>query len=539
MLKYELQGSRQNAFAQSGRKDAQKEQSISGRPWYDTCLPANGRREIMYYIDPPNGVVIILDILRKHGFEAYAVGGCVRDSIMVRTPKDWDIATDAHPEQICGLFGKTIDTGIKHGTVTVILDKMHYEVTTFRIDGRYTDGRHPEEVEFTSGLQDDLRRRDFTINSMAWNPEGGIIDPFGGINDITNRIIRTVGDPGERFSEDALRMLRAVRFAAALGFEIEAGTLEGIKENSSKICKISAERIREELAGILASDAPEKFVILRHTGLLRYILPELDVCFDTDRNQKCIGEHCLRSAAAVEADPLLRWAMLLHDVGRCSKADADPCKEEISTDTDLRREAADPSEKITVYTNLGRGLRETAVSSCTQKSIETADMILSRLKFDNKSKKKILRLIRHLEMYIEAEQSAVARAILEAGEDIFSDLLKVKKAHLVALQGDEHTARSIMEQNPVTCSRYGGKVELDKLDRVQSVFSSLMESGLCFGLKSLAINGSDLRRLGLNEGKCIGDILVYLLDRVIDEPGLNNKDILADMALEYLKGKQH
>ncbi len=453
----------------------------------------------------PEDVALIIRVLCRHGYQAYAVGGCIRDAIMGREPKDWDIATDAHPAEVGRLFEKTADTGIKHGTVTVVLNGRNYEVTTFRVDGRYTDGRHPDKVEFTSRIEDDLRRRDFTINAMAWDPEKGIIDPFGGMEDISRRIIRTVGDPADRFREDALRMLRAVRFASTLGFGIEGDTFEGIRQNSSLISRISAERIREELTGILVSDDPMKFAILHDTGLLGHIMPELDVLFRTDGSRAGSGGHILRSVAAAEKDVCLRWAMLLHETGGCKEA--------------------------------GEG------------ALATAEAILRRLKFDNKSRNRILRIIRHPDMEIKPEKTAVAWAVTETGRDGFADILKAKRAHIAAsayMAGPEgKMARTAVAGHCRGPGNIPGEQhqeedgtdimeELRQLERTEAVFRSLLESGYCLSLKELEINGDDLKRLGFMEGAEIGKVLGHLLERVINEPGLNKKEILEKLAMEYL-----
>lgn len=510
----------------------------------------------MVEIAPPGDVAGILDVLNMHGYEAYAVGGCIRDAVMGREPKDWDIATDARPEEVGRLFEKTVDTGIKHGTVTVVIGNRNYEVTTFRIDGRYTDSRHPEKVEFTSRIGDDLRRRDFTVNAMAWNPQKGIIDPFGGMRDISGRIIRTVGKPSDRFGEDALRMLRAIRFAATLGFEIEADTLEGIRQNSSLIRRISAERIREELTGILVSDDPMRFMLLMDTGLLRHIMPELDSRLgpNSDRtghdSLSETGKHILRSVAAAEADVCLRWAMLLHDAGRCTDAE----NFEGLSDAHGSKDHKD-------YEECGRSGDPGAADA-----LKTADTILGRLKFDNRNRSRILRIIRYLGMETEPERSAVARAVLEVGRDMFGDLLKAKRAHIAAsmhrcgsivssvipgvsrrpdrmksIKGGQY--RDTDDLNTTTGRHYeddGRNIaeDLYQLEKIETVFRSLLEGGYCLSLKELKINGDDLKRLGFREGAEMGRMLDHLLDRVIDEPELNRKEALEKLALEYLHKKR-
>ena len=227
-------------------------------------------------ISLPKEVKHIIDILTQNGYEAYAVGGCVRDSILGRVPGDWDITTSALPQQVKALFRRTIDTGIQHGTVTIMLGKYGYEVTTYRIDGKYEDSRHPESVEFTPNLEEDLKRRDFTINAMAYNDENGVVDIFGGIDDIRNRIIRCVGNAHDRFTEDALRILRAVRFSAQLGFEIDKATKDAARELAPTLVKISRERIHTELNKLLLSDNPDYFSVVYELGVMKVIIPELE-----------------------------------------------------------------------------------------------------------------------------------------------------------------------------------------------------------------------------------------------------------------------
>ncbi len=247
----------------------------------------------------PEAVRDIIHTLQGAGYEAWAVGGCVRDSILGRVPDDWDITTSARPEQVKALFKKTVDTGIQHGTVTVLWHREGYEVTTYRIDGEYEDSRHPKEVQFTASLREDLRRRDFTINAMAYNEEAGLVDIFGGIGDIRAKKIRCVGDPMERFSEDALRMMRAVRFSAQLGYEIEAETEAAICRLSHTLEKISAERIRTELVKLLVSPHPELIRACWRTGMTAVFLPEFDRMMETAQNNRhhcyCVGEHTIRA----------------------------------------------------------------------------------------------------------------------------------------------------------------------------------------------------------------------------------------------------
>ena len=271
-------------------------------------------------INIPQKAEQILHILNEAGYEAYVVGGCVRDSILDRVPGDWDITTSALPEQVKELFHRTVDTGIQHGTVTVMMGKEGFEVTTYRVDGEYHDGRHPDAVTFTRSLEEDLKRRDFTINAMAYHPEHGLVDLFGGMEDINRKIIRCVGDPVERFTEDALRMLRAVRFSAQLGFTVEENTKAALARMSGNLEHVSAERIQTELVKLLVSDHPDYLRTAWETGLTREFLPEFDACMETAQNtpHHCcsVGEHILKSLTEIENDRLLRITMLLHDIAK-------------------------------------------------------------------------------------------------------------------------------------------------------------------------------------------------------------------------------
>ena len=268
----------------------------------------------------PKNVNKIIHVLEEHGFQAYAVGGCIRDSLLGRTPHDWDITTSALPEQVKALFKKTVDTGIQHGTVTILLDGEGYEVTTYRLDGEYEDSRHPKEVTFTSLLSEDLKRRDFTVNAMAYNEKDGLVDLFGGQKDMEEKVIRCVGDPLERFTEDALRILRAVRFAAQLGFSIEERTREAIGILAGNLEHISAERIQAELVKLAVSPHPEEFYTACETGITRVILPEFDEAMETPQNNPhhcyTVGRHMIESMRQIEPDKVLRLTMLFHDIGK-------------------------------------------------------------------------------------------------------------------------------------------------------------------------------------------------------------------------------
>ena len=268
----------------------------------------------------PDDVKQIIETLEQHGYEGYAVGGCVRDSILGRIPNDWDITTSATPQQVKKLFPRTVDTGIQHGTVTVLMGKEGYEVTTYRVDGEYEDARHPKEVTFTANLEEDLRRRDFTINAMAYNDSEGLVDVFGGRADIEQKVIRCVGNAEERFGEDALRIMRAVRFSAQLGFTVDPDTAEAAKKLAGTLSKISAERIQTELVKLLVSPHPDYLRYAWEYGITAVVLPEFDRTMETPQNNPhhCynVGEHTLEALRNIEADKTLRLAALFHDFGK-------------------------------------------------------------------------------------------------------------------------------------------------------------------------------------------------------------------------------
>jgi len=306
----------------------------------------------------PDNVSFIINKLNTHGFEAFIVGGCVRDSILGRTPNDWDITTNALPQHIKSIFEKTYDTGIRHGTVSVAVDGENIEVTTYRIDGGYSDHRRPDSVKFTSNLKEDLARRDFTINAIAYHPEEGLVDYFEGLKDLESGVIRAVGDAEQRFHEDALRMLRTIRFSAQLGFNIERATFDAIARSAGLIKNISSERIRDEINKILISQNPMYFDYLYETGLLHHIIPELTVCYQTRQNNPYhvynVAGHIMHTVNSVKNTSILRWTMLLHDIGK-------------------------PSQMTTDDKGIDHFYGHQEVSA------ELADVILNRLRFDKDS----------------------------------------------------------------------------------------------------------------------------------------------------------
>ena len=330
--------------------------------------------------------------LEEAGFEAYAVGGCVRDSLLHKEPKDWDITTSATPMEVKGIFPATIDTGIKHGTVTVMLHRVGYEVTTYRVDGEYEDARHPKEVTFTRSLKEDLCRRDFTINAMAYSERSGVVDLFGGCEDLENKVIRCVGEPSERFSEDALRMMRAVRFSAALGFEIEEKTAESIKELAPTLVKVSAERIRTELEKTVVSPNPDRMRTACELGITGVVFPEFDRMMECEQNNRnhcySVGEHTIHAMENSAEERILRLALLFHDVGKPL------CKTTDEEGSDHFHGHPEVSEKL-------------------------AHEIMRRLKYDNATISKVCRLCRWHDLRIEPRPKYLRRAINRLGEDLF------------------------------------------------------------------------------------------------------------------------
>ena len=440
-----------------------------------------GEGPIKMQLTIPTPAEKILQTLDEHGYEAYVVGGCVRDSVLGRDPHDWDITTSASPEQVKEIFDRTIDTGIQHGTVTVMIDREGYEVTTYRIDGEYEDGRHPKEVCFTSSLEEDLKRRDFTMNAMAYNPSKGLVDLFGGMDDMENHVIRCVGNPMERFQEDALRIMRAVRFSAQLGFAIDDSTRQAITALAPNLKYVSAERIQAELVKLLTSPHPDYFRVAYETGITREFLPEFDACMETEQNtpHHCytVGEHILHSTLNVPADKVLRLTMLFHDIAKplMKTTDENGC--------DHFKKHAEKGETVV------KG-------------------ILRRLKFDNDTIDKVTRLVRWHDERPEPSMKAVRRAVNRIGEDIFPMYLVVRKADLLAQ------------------STYRREEKLEHLMKIEECYNQIREEAQCVSMKSLAVSGRDLIQAGFKPGPEMGQLLNRMLDHVLEVPEDNTKEKL-------------
>ncbi len=438
----------------------------------------------------PNDVTYIIDILMKNGYEAYAVGGCVRDSLLGRTPGDWDITTSAMPEETKALFERTFDTGIEHGTITVLLNGVGYEVTTYRIDGKYEDSRRPTEVTFTRNLREDLLRRDFTINAMAYNERDGIVDIFGGIEDLNKGIIRCVGNANARFSEDALRILRAVRFSAQLGFEIEEGTKQGIRDLANTLQNISVERIQVEMVKLLTSPNPEYLNHAYELGITAIIMPEWDLMMDTTQENihhlYSVGVHSLHAMKAIEAKKHLRLAAMLHDVGK-------PAKKTIDEQGVAHFYGHDKEGELLVK------------------------RILRRWKFDNETIQKVSKLVLFHDYRMEPTLRNVRRAMNRIGEELFPDYLKLRKADVLAQ------------------SEYQQNEKLKTLEETYKIYEEILEKNQCVSLKSLAITGSEVIECGVPQGKEVGRVLQMLLDEVIEDADKNTQKYLVARVRELIK----
>ena len=441
----------------------------------------------MLKLDISDGANQVLSRLTEAGFSAYIAGGAVRDLIMGRTPHDYDIAASAKPEQVKRLFRRTIDTGIRHGTVTVIENRAAYEITTFRRDGGYADGRHPSSVEFVRDPKTDCARRDFTINAMMYNPQDGVLDFFGGMDDIAARIIRCVGDPEKRFCEDALRMLRAVRFRAELDFEIDGETEQAIRKYAATIRKVSSERVLEELNKILLSPHPDYISELHRLGLLRYIIPELERCFGEPQKNKYhiydVGEHIMHAISYTPRDLELRWAALLHDIGKpcCPSKDARGMIHFYGHHRESRRIAVD---------------------------------LLHRLHMDSDTIKNISILVENHDYRVEPDPTQVKRMMSKTGPELFEKLLILQKADNKA-------------KNPKYYPEKKRSIE-SSLD----IYREVLATHQPYRVSDLVINGRDLMGLGYKQGRSIGDALRRMLEEVIIKPELNERKYLLHRAKE-------
>lgn len=441
----------------------------------------------------PAKVRTIISRLQDAGYEAYAVGGCVRDSYMGRIPNDWDITTNALPAQVKEIFRRTIDVGIEHGTVKVMMGNDGYEVTTYRIDGEYEDSRHPKEVTFTSDLAEDLRRRDFTINAMAYSEKTGLVDLFGGMQDLKDGVIRAVGDPAERFDEDALRMLRALRFSAAFDFKIEDETAKAISRLRGNLANISAERIRTELEKLICSDHPGRLRQAYDLGVTAVIFPEWDVMTEceqvTPHHFTNVGDHTIVALEYIvkhfhdidkKEDRILRIATMLHDIAKPAK--------KFRGDDGADHFKGHPEEGVAM-----------------------AESFLRRLKYDNDTIKRVKKLVRFHDDTPELTYPSVRRFIVDVEASNMDNLMRLKLADLYA-----HTD-------------YKREEKLRRIETLDEMYRQIIKDGDCLSVSSLAVGGNDLMAEGIPAGPVIGSALSKLLEAVLDDPSVNEREKLLDI----------
>lgn len=429
------------------------------------------------------GALKAIEMLNNAGYEAYAVGGCVRDAIMNIEINDFDITTSATPEEMQQVFKneRTYETGIKHGTITFVYENENVEITTYRLDGEYEDNRRPKSVEFTKSLENDLKRRDFTMNAIVYNNNEGYIDMFGGIEDIKNKTIRAIGNPKDRFNEDALRILRAIRFASKLGFEIEENTKKAMLECKHLLHNISGERIAAEINKFVLGSNVKK-AILDHYDILSEIIPEFEAMHNFDqKNDWHVYDVLTHTAVVVENTPQiahLRLTALLHDTG-----------------------------KVHTFTVDEKGIGH--FYGHNDKSAEIAENYLTKYKYDNFTKERVYKLVKVHDTPIEPDRILIKKRINRMGKDCFFDLIKIKRADNLA-------------QNP-------NKVRLDIIDEIEKIATDIVNED-CFTLGSLKINGGDLIKNGFKPGKQLGNILNTLLEEVMEEKIPNEKEALLNRA---------
>lgn len=442
-------------------------------------------------IDIPQNANVIIHTLKNNGYTAYIVGGCVRDSIMGRKPHDWDICTSATPDQMLEIFMnyKVIETGLKHGTITIVIDGEQYECTTYRIDGEYSDNRRPDNVTFTNDLIEDLKRRDFTINAMAYNDEEGLIDPFNGIVDIYKKEISCVNSPNERFNEDSLRILRAIRFAAQLDYNIEFFTHLAMIGLSDKLKNIPVERINSELCKIITAKNPA-YWISNSRYILGKVIPEIeDMIGFEQRNpyhQHNVFNHTTQAIwNCTSTDLITRFAVLFHDIG-----------------------------KPHCYQDGEDGIRY--FKGHSRVSADMTDEIMKRLKFDNDTRNSVVQLVYYHDATFEVGKKYVKRWLNKIGVDQFRRLLDVRRADI---KGQKF---------------HYDKERIEKVNNIERLLDEVLEENQCFTLKNLAVNGKDLMEIGFKTGKELGEALNILLEGVINEEFENDKDYLLNVAKERL-----
>lgn len=436
----------------------------------------------------PPQVNIALSMLNGTGYEAFVVGGAVRDSVRnLGSAKDWDITTSAEPNEVMNVFSDyhLIETGLKHGTITVVIDGEPLEITTYRVDGKYTDHRRPDEVHFTRSLKQDLERRDFTINSLAYNPSIGIVDYHGGVQDIADGVVRCVGDANARFQEDALRILRALRFASVFNYHIEESTADAIHQNKKLLRDIAVERIQVELSKMLCGPGVAR-ILQEYCDVIAVPIPELTPMLGfaqhNPHHDKDVWAHTVAVVESAPADPILRWTALLHDIGK-------PHCFSLADD------------------GIGHFYGH------AEESTNLTKAVLDRLRFDNVSKDRITTLIRYHDLPIPADKKPVKRLMSKLGTDTVRQLIAVHKA-------DTRGQSSIC------------KYRIEEYEQVEEVLDAILQEEACFALKDLAINGKDLLTIGLR-GPAIGAALQKCLLAVIDENISNDKETLLQYVTKF------
>lgn len=455
----------------------------------------NMEKHTFIKINIPSNVNYIIEKLNKNGYEAYIVGGCVRDSLLERIQKDWDITTSATPEEVKECFNEKIfDTGIKHGTVSLLIDNELYEITTYRIDGDYSDGRHPDEVKFTRSLEEDLKRRDFTINAMAYHPKYGLVDLFDGKKDLDYGIIRAVGCPDTRFNEDGLRIMRAIRFAARYDFEIEEKTDLAIYRNKKLLLNISAERINSEFSQILIQNNAYQYLD-DYREIFAVFIPEIEDMFDCEQihphHKYDVWNHTLYVVKNIPDDLIYRLSALLHDIGKPS----------------CRTFAEDGHMRFKGH---------------PQKSYEISKSILKRLKYDNKTSEEVLNLILHHDDLrdVQVSENAVKRYLNKVGPELLNKLFVLRSADVLA-QSEEYFDEKIK-----------------KIFDLKQLTTKILEEEQCFSLKDMNLNGDDLIKLGFKPGKIIGEILKDCLDKIISNDLENDHSTLINYVRENFEIKR-
>lgn len=452
----------------------------------------------MFKIKMPANVHYLLDILEEDGYEAYIVGGCVRDSFLDKQPNDWDICTSAKPEEVIELLEcyddiEVILTGLKHGTITAHIKGENYEITTYRVDGDYTDNRRPDTVVFVDDITEDLARRDFTINAMAYSDFTGLVDPFGGYGDLDDKLIRCVRNPDDRFQEDALRILRALRFASTYGFRIEEKTAAAIHRHKDLLKNISAERIQSELTKMLCGRGVLD-ILLEYKDVMAVIIPELEPCIGFEQNNPYhvydIYDHIAHAVANYRGpDISIKMALLLHDVGKPE------CYSEDENGGHFYGHSV-PSMRI-------------------------AKDVMDRLKFDNKTKQEVVDLVLYHDADIYPGTRSVKRWLNKIGYEMLDKLINIK--------GADNGAHSEMAQIALPWRFF----------EIRRIASDIMNEQQCFQIKDLAINGHDVIGLGIEAGPTVGKVINHLLDMVLDEEIENDHESLMNEAARYLKGENY